>query len=287
MDRFFIIANKSKDPELEKTKAIAQFLELRGKRCGYVGIDSAFESEKKVTSVAAKIADDVDVIISLGGDGTLIQIADIASRKGIPLLGVNMGHLGYLCAVEKDKAFEAIERLINDDYEVENRMLLSGETTLASVKLAGVHALNDIVIARNGTLGTIDIKVSVNGSHLYTCYADGMIVSTPTGSTGYNLSAGGPIVAPYSEAIILTPICAHSLNVRPVVLSASDEIEVELSGEGIKPNISAEVSFDGGMAYPMKAGDKVAIKRSVTQAKLIKLSSTTFFEGLERKMSDR
>lgn len=287
MDKFFIIANKTKDQNLEKTKAIAQFLELRGKKCGYIGIDRVFEDEKEVLSISSKIEDDVDVIISLGGDGTLIQIADIASRKSIPLLGVNMGHLGYLCAVEKDKAFEAIERLINDDYEIENRMLLSGETTLASMKLDRVHALNDIVIARKGTLGTIDIKVSVNGSHLYTCFADGMIISTPTGSTGYNISAGGPIVAPYSDAIILTPICAHSLSVRPIVLSANDVIEVELLGEVIKPNISAEVSFDGGKTYPVNAGDKVLVRRAATQAKMIKLSSKMFFEGLERKMSDR
>jgi len=287
MDKFFFIANKTKDPNLEKTKALVQFLELRGKKCGYVGIDRVFESENEIAAISAKIADDCDVVISLGGDGTLIQVSDIASRKHIPLLGVNMGNLGYLCDVEKEKAFDAMERLINDEYELESRMLLTGEATIASVKLANVHALNDIVIARKGTLGTIDISVSVNGSHLYTCYADGMIISTPTGSTGYNISAGGPIVAPYSEAIILTPICAHSLNVRPIVLSGDDEIVVKVLGETLKPTLSAEVSFDGGEAYPMNAGDSVRIRKSVTNAQIIKLSSKTFYEGLARKMTER
>lgn len=287
MNKFYIVANIVKDKELEKTKAIAQFLELRGKKCEYSGVERVFEDEIEASKFAAKIKEDVDAIISLGGDGTLIQIADIASRKGIPILGVNMGNLGYLCEVEKEKVFDALEKLINNEYEIETRMLLSGETTIASVKMAKVHALNDVVIARKGTLGTIDYKVSVNGNLLYTCAADGMIISTPTGSTGYNISAGGPIVAPYSQSIILTPICAHSLNVRPIVLSADDEVEVELIGNIVKPDISVEVSFDGNKACPMNVGDKVTIRRSITQAKIIKLNSQTFYEVLARKMGER
>lgn len=285
MNKFYIIANKEKDPGLEKTKAIAQFLELRGKKSAYIGIDRVFDDDDEVSRISAEIDDDVDVVVSLGGDGTLIQISDIASRKGIPILGVNMGKLGYLCEVEKEKVFDALEKLINDEYEIENRILLSGESTVASVKLKRVHALNDIVIARKGRIGTLDIKVSVNGNHLYTCSADGMIICTPTGSTGYNISAGGPIVAPYSDSIILTPICAHSLNVRPIVLSGDDEIEVELGGVLFKHGMSAEVSFDGGKAHPMNSGDRVLIRKSYTEAKIIRLSSQSFFETLSRKMS--
>lgn len=285
MDKFLIIANINKDPGLEKTKAINQFLELRGKKCGYIGIERVFEDETQRSKVASKISEDLDAIISLGGDGTLIQIADMASEKGIPILGVNMGNLGYLCEVEKEKVFDALEKLINEEYVIENRILLSGEPTIASVTFKTEHALNDIVIARRGCLGTLDIKVSVNGSELYTCASDGMIICTPTGSTGYNISAGGPIVAPYSKSIILTPICAHSLNVRPLVLSGDDEVEVELLGESLKPNMTAEVSFDGGKAHPMTAGDKVTVRRAFTEAKIIKLSTKSFYETLARKMS--
>lgn len=287
MNKFYVVANIVKDPGLEKTKAITQFLELRGKKCDYSGVERVFENEEEASKIASKIKDDVDAIISLGGDGTLIQISDIAARKGIPILGVNMGNLGYLCEVEKEKVFDALEKLINDEYEIEKRMLLSGETTIASVKMSKVHALNDVVIARKGTLGTISFKVSVNGSDLYSCAADGMILSTPTGSTGYNISAGGPIVAPYSSSIILTPICAHSLNVRPIVLSSKDEVEIELIGEISKPDISVEVSFDGNKACPMNIGDKVTIRKAYTEAKIIKLNSKSFFEVLSRKMKDR
>ena len=131
MNNFFIVANNVKDVNLEKTKALAQFLELRGKRCEYTGIERVFEDENDVLKFAAKIKEDVEAIISLGGDGTLIQVSDIAAKKGIPIIGVNMGNLGYLCEVEKEKAFEAIEKLINDEYEIEKRMLLSGEMTVA------------------------------------------------------------------------------------------------------------------------------------------------------------
>lgn len=287
MNKFYVIANNVKDNNLEKTKAIKQFLELRGKKCDYSSIERVFEDESEISKIASKIADDVDAIISLGGDGTLIQISDIASKKGIPILGVNMGNLGYLCEVEKEKVFDALEKLINDEYEIESRMMLSGETTIASIKMAKVHALNDVVIARRGTLGTLDFKVTVNGSELYTCSSDGIIISTPTGSTGYNISAGGPIVAPYSECIILAPICAHSLNIRPIVLSSSDEIEIELLNESSKPDTSVEVSFDGNKACPMNAGDKVFIKKAYTDAKIIKLNSRSFYEVLSRKMSER
>lgn len=287
MNKFYVIANKVKDPGLEKTKAIKQFLELRGKKCEYSGVERVFEDEKEELSISAKIKDDVDAIISLGGDGTLIQISSIAAKKGIPILGVNMGNLGYLCEVEKDKVFQALEKLINDEYEVESRMLISGESTISSNKMARVQALNDVVLARRGTLGTLDFRVSVNGSELYTCSSDGMIIATPTGSTGYNISAGGPIVAPYSECIILTPICAHSLNIRPIIFSSSDEIEIELLSESSKPNTSVEISYDGNKTCPMNAGDKVTIRKAYSQAKIIKLNSQSFFEVLSRKMSDR
>lgn len=287
MNKFYVIANKIKDPGLEKTKAIKQFLELRGRKCEYSAVDRVFEDETEITKISSKIKDDVDVIISLGGDGTLIQISDIASRKNIPILGVNMGNLGYLCEVEKEKVFDALELLINDEYEIESRMLISGETTIASNKMARVHALNDVVIARRGTLGTLDFQVSVNGNILYKCSSDGMIISTPTGSTGYNISAGGPIVAPYSECIILTPICAHSLNVRPIVFSSKDEIEIELMSESVKPFTTVEVSFDGNKTCPMNAGDKVTIRRAYSDCKVIKLNSQSFFKVLSRKMSDR
>lgn len=285
MDKFLIIVNTDKDPGLEKTKAINQFLELRGKRCSYIGIERVFESEEARSRVASKITDDLDAVIALGGDGTLIQIADLAFDKGIPILGVNMGNLGFLCEVEKDKVFDALEKLIKNEYEIEDRILLAGEATISSVTFKTEHALNDIVIARKGRLGTLDIRVSVNGSELYTCSSDGMIICTPTGSTGYNISAGGPIVAPYSKSVILTPICAHSLNIRPIVLSGDDEIVVELLGESLKPNMSAEVSFDGGKAHPMNAGDKVTVRKAFTEAKIIKLSSKSFYETLARKMS--
>lgn len=286
MDRFFIIANKIKDTNLEKTKAVAQFLELRGKKCQYLAIDRVFQSETEPAHIFSTIPSDTDCVISLGGDGTLIQIAGIVAKKNIPILGVNMGNLGYLCEVEKDGLFDALEKLINDECEITGRMMLQGEPTICGTKMSHVNALNDIVLSRHGRLGTASFRVYVNGSELYTCNSDGMIISTPTGSTGYNLSAGGPIVAPYSNAIVLTPIAAHKLNIRPVVLSDRDEVVVELLTETNTNDIFVEAHFDGGKAMPLSKGDFVKVKRSVLDTKIIKINQASFFETLSKKMSE-
>lgn len=287
MNVFYILANKEKDINLEKTKAIAQFLELRGKKCGYTGIERVYEDEEALIKIRKNIPEDTECILVLGGDGTLIQVAGIISDMDIPMLGINMGNLGFLAEVEKDSVFDALEKVFSSEYHIEERMMLSGETCVSGIKLKNVHALNDVVISRNGQLRIIDFNIYVNNSLLYSISADGIIVSTPTGSTGYNLSAGGPIVAPYAEAIVVTPICAHSLTMRPIVLSKDDEIKIEIEGFNDLKNTTAEVSFDGGRACPLNKGDYVCVKKSYSTTKIIKLSYEAFFETLSKKMSDR
>lgn len=284
---FYILANKEKDHNLEKTKAIAQFLELRGKRCGYCGIDRVYEDEDALSKIRNEIPDDTECVLVLGGDGTLIQVAGIISDMDIPMLGVNMGNLGFLAEVEKESVFDALERILAGNYHIEDRMMLSGETCISGIKMKKVHALNDVVISRNGQLRIIDFNIYVNQKLLYSISADGIVVSTPTGSTGYNLSAGGPIVAPYAEAIVVTPICAHSLTMRPIVLSKDDEIKIEIENFNSINNTTAEVSFDGDRACPLNIGDYVSVKKSYSTTKIIKLSNEAFFETLSKKMSDR
>lgn len=286
LDNFFIFANEDKDPKLEKAKAIMQFLELRGKRCGYTPIKRMYETEEEVSSIRAKMPENVDCAIVLGGDGTLIQVAGILSQKNIPLLGVNMGTLGFLAEVEKDHVFDALEKVLKGEYEIEERMMLAGETTVSEIKMKSVHALNDIVISRNGALRIAKFNIFVNKQLLYSVNADGIIISTPTGSTAYNLSAGGPIIAPYAESLIITPICAHSVKIKPVVLSKDDEIRVELSVDTHRQGTTFEVSFDGVNAYPLNNGDFIDIKKSYCSTKIIKLNKASFVEVLSRKMAE-
>lgn len=287
MNKFFILANNEKDPGLEKTKAIVQFLELRGMKCNYLAIERIFEDDNYGRKVAGEIDDDTDCVLVLGGDGTLIQVAGILSNKDIPLLGINMGNLGFLAEVEKENVFDALDKLLRDEYELEERMMLVGEITLSGIKLNHNHALNDIIISRNGAIRVVSFNIYVNGKLLYSVNADGIIISTPTGSTAYNLSAGGPIVAPYAECIIITPICAHSINLRSIILSKDDEVMVELCSEDRNSKSRVAVSFDGGKACPLNNGDSVKIKRSYSKTRIIKLSKANFFDVLSEKMAER
>lgn len=286
MMNFYVLANDMKDPKLEKSKAIQQFLELRGNKCGCAAIKRYYEDEEEIRTIAAKIPASTDCIIVLGGDGTIIQVAGLLSNRDIPILGVNMGNLGFLAEVEKDYVFDALERVLQGDYLVDDRMMISGEPIVSGIKLKSVQAVNDITIARNGKLKLARFNIYVNEEPLYSVCADGMILSTPTGSTGYNLSAGGPIVAPYSECIILTPICAHSINLRPVVLSKDDVIKVVLDTDTGSMDTAFEAYFDGAITCPLNKGDSVVIKKSYSSARFIRFDKTNFVAVLSRKMAD-
>lgn len=285
MNNFYVMTNKEKDPGFEKTKAIKQFLELRGKRCLYEGMERAsITSDFKEQSEI--IPPETDCVIVLGGDGTLIQAAGRLAKSNIPLIGINLGTLGYLAEVEKENIFLMLEHLINGEYEIEERMMISGTPYINGEKAAEHSALNDIVITRSGTLRIVSIRVFVNGKQLNTYEADGVIVSTPTGSTAYNLSAGGPIVEPEAKVILITPICPHTLITRALVLSAEDDIRIEIGSRRRQEHDTTEVSFDGVSACFLKSGDYVDIKRAQEVTQIVKMSKESFLDVLSRKMSE-
>ena len=210
-------------------------------------------------------------IFVLGGDGTLIRAAGIASKKNIPLIGVNLGHLGYLCELEENTICTAIEEIMLGNYIIEERMMLSGEEGAGSN-------------SRKGAMQLVELIVSVNGEYLNTYRADGIIIATPTGSTGYSMSAGGPIVDPKARMILVTPINAHNLNAKSIVLDANDHITVALKGRQPVRNESVDVNFDGEWASELLPGDYVTICAAKQKAKIIKLSRLSFLEILRRKM---
>ena len=225
-------------------------------------------------------------MITLGGDGTFIQAASHAARAGIPMLGVNLGNVGYLTEVEKDHIFPALDKLIAGRYGIESRMMLKGtyrNAEGAKEKLA----LNDIVISRYGSLRAIRYELYVNNRLLNSYDADGMILSTPTGSTGYNLSAGGPIVEPTARLILVNPICPHTLNTRAIVLSADDTIRVRVVGGRFPQEFEAGVSSDGAGFDKLKALDEVTVSSAQAEAKMIRFGQESFLDILSRKMKDR
>ncbi len=223
---------------------------------------------------------DVDCAVVIGGDGTLILAARELLQREVPILGVNMGTLGYLTEVEVQNLFPALDQLLEGGYTVENRMMLSGTVKDFRTDVA----LNDIVVTRSENLHIVRLNLYVNGVYLTSYQADGLIISTPTGSTAYNLSAGGPIVEPTASLILITPICSHSLNNSSIVVSDADLVEVEIGSRRNKEEEEAIVTFDGTDIMRLRTGERVVIQKAQEVTKLIKLSKLSFVETLREKM---
>ena len=286
MDKFFIIANRQKDKELKTARKVEAYLNSKGKSCILREETSEQKARSNHYTDVEKIPKDVECIIVIGGDGTLLQAARDVVNRQIPLLGINMGTLGYLAEIDRSSIDGALNHLMLDEYTIENRMMLNGKVYHKEELIAEDVALNDIVIGRDGPLHVTRFHNYVNGEFLNSYTADGIIIATATGSTGYSLSAGGPIVSPETNILIMTPVAPHTLNTRSVIFPAEDEITVEI-GEGSQGcEAKAVVSFDGDTNVPMRTADRVAIRRSVKDTQIIKISNISFLEVLRRKMKN-
>ena len=286
MDKFYIITNRDKDQNLRFTEEIVQYLKEHGKKCQVQQAERRVEGEYHYTDPAL-IPEDTQCILVLGGDGTLLQAARDVVHREIPMLGINLGTLGFLAEIDKTSIYTALDKLFEDDSEIEERMMLTG-TVWRGDKITGQDvALNDIVISRVGPpLRVIGFNNYVNDGYLNSYNADGIIIATPTGSTGYSLSCGGPIISPNAAMTVMTPIAPHTLNTRSIIFPEDDVITVEL-GEGrrqIQENGLA--SFDGDVEVPMSTGDRIVIKKASVSVKILKLNHLSFVEVLRQKMSN-
>ena len=288
MNRFYIITNSEKDKGLKMTEEIHSYLKARGCECvvrEYQGKGEPPDGSHFKYTDESWIPQGTECILVLGGDGTLIQAARDTVNRRIPLLGINRGTLGFLAEIEKSGVPDALDSLILDHYTIESRMLLEGSVHRKNGELIKSNiALNDIVANREGALRIIDYELSVNGEFLNRYSADGIIVSTPTGSTGYSLSAGGPIVSPMASMIVVTPVCPHTLTARSIVLSGDDVVTVHIGSGRRQPSEQAFVTFDGDVVVPVETGDYVDIQRSEKTVKILKISKISFLEVLRNKM---
>ena len=221
-----------------------------------------------------------DLIVVLGGDGTMISTARLIGDADVLVLGINYGSLGYLTDFRIEEMFPALEAIIAGQYDIDRRVMLDAEHWRGSEKLAAGRVLNDVVINKSALARIINIDVRLNDLFVNTFRADGLIVSTPTGSTAYNLSAGGPIIYPSMNAVVLTPICPFTLTNRPLVIPDSDAIELALDNE----NEGVVLSLDGQTGYPMKAGDRVIIRKSATTFNLVQPTNRNYFDVLRDKL---
>jgi NAD+ kinase len=222
----------------------------------------------------------VDLVVVLGGDGTMISTARLVDDHEPLVLGINYGSLGYLTEFRIEEMFPAMEMMLAGEYEVDNRVMLEADHVRDGEIIASGRVLNDVVINKAALARIIEIEVHLNGLFVNSFRADGLIVATPTGSTAYNLSAGGPIIYPSMNAIVVTPICPFTLTNRPIVIPDRAEIELHLLHE----NEGVVLTLDGQTGYTMKDGDRIKICKSSTTFDLVRPANRNYFDVLRNKL---
>lgn len=283
MKNFFIIANNSKEESIRLQAELEEYIATRGGSCAHANgcnrrEDGGYTDPKTVPA-------ETEAVIVLGGDGTLLQASCDLGDLELPFLGINAGTLGFLASVEPSEAFDAVDRLLASDFHVEERMMVSGSVQ-AGGEIRKAYALNEIVITGDRAMQLVSLSVYVNGLLLHRYFGDGVIVATPTGSTGYNLSAGGPIVNPTARTMILTPVSPHSIHNRSIVFAPEDEIRIVVD-EGRYGQAQTVVAvFDGSHRKELKSGDAIEICKAAKSTKTIKLNEESFFVTLQDKLKD-
>ena len=283
MKHFFVIPNYSKERTWSCACKIRSFLMERGAVCEISPADAGREGNGYTDS--SLVPEGTECVIALGGDGTMIQVVHDLGGKDIPVVGVNLGHIGYLAEVDEDSMFTALERLLQDDYFLERRMTLSGEVIRDGSVIHRNSAFNDIILSRRRIQRMANFSLYVDGRFLYRYAADGMIVSTPTGSTAYSLSAGGPIVMPSSYLFVLTPICPHAAAIaRSIVLPMESVIELVVEQRAESESSIECVDFDAHTSVELKPQDRIRVTCGSTDVKMIRLSQSSFLETLRNKL---
>lgn len=284
MKKFALLTNYSKDKRLVYTRMIKTYITENG---GSYWIPRYISEPDKDGDQRYDFSDmpgDIECVLVLGGDGTLLQAARELLQRHIPLLGINLGTLGFLTSAEKSELPKCLDSVLDDSCSIDERMMLEGVAYHGSEKIQMNIALNDVIIARAGFSRLVELKIYVNGELLSIYNADGIIVSTPTGSTGYSLSAGGPIIFPQTNVIVITPICPHSLQARSLVVSGEDRIMIEIGRRRKTQKEESMVTFDGRSAQELETGDRIEIYKAQETTQLIRLKGRSFYQVLQNKI---
>lgn len=276
-----IITNIDKDAELIYTRILAESIcgmggkvRMESGLASNIGIGEPCECEEAVLEGS-------DMVVCLGGDGTFLKAARKIYIKNIPILGINLGNLGFLTEVDKDDIGKAVKQIFKGDYKIQERMMLEADIMRNGAILASDIALNDVVISRGAISRILHVKTYINDVFVDSFPGDGLIVSSPTGSTAYSLSAGGPIVEPETDLMIVTPICPHILYSRSFITTASSTVKAVVDE---KFRYNAMVTFDGQEGYEIMGGDKVEVRKSPYTIKLVMVDSRNFFNILRAKI---
>lgn len=283
MKNVILTPNPYRDRNFQTVRSAIQILKDAGiqpKLCLPFEIDRNYELPKDLRfSRLDRELPNAELVICFGGDGTILHMAKAATRRGVPLLGVNIGTMGFMAELESSELKE-LRRLADDDFSVEPRMMLHVRAEHEGRVILEEDALNDAVITKGAVARVVQMSVQGDGVDMMSFSGDGLIVCTPTGSTAYSMSAGGPLVEPAAQNIVLTPICAHDMQTRAIVTSADREITVQLARTGRK---NAFLSVDGGKAVRLSSGDRITIRRSEHVTRLLRLTGRSFFEIIQNK----
>lgn len=274
-----IIAKRKKPEALSLTRDIISWLEKRGIRSV---VDPAIAEKVGCSRPVAmeEIPSGADLLIVLGGDGTLLSTARLKGIETIPVLGINLGGLGFLTETLKEETFEVLEKVVAGDFMTEKRLMLKATICRRNEIISQSNVLNDIVINKGALARIIDLETYIDGAYLTTFKADGLILSTPTGSTAYSLAAGGPVVYPTLNSIIVNPICPHTLANRPLVVP--DTVSIKVILKATKQNV--HITLDGQVGIPLKGEDVIEARKAGSYINLVNSPFTTYFELLRTKL---
>lgn len=286
MKRVILAPNPYRDKQFETLRQAMEVLQNAGietRVCLPFEVDRTYDLPKDIRfSRMDKELPNADMLVCFGGDGTLLHMAKTATRKGIPVLGVNIGTMGFMAELESTELSQ-LARIATDDYTIDNRMML--DVTVQRDRDIIFHdlCLNDVAITKGAVARIVHLEVRCDGVQAMECGGDGMIIATPTGSTAYSLSAGGPIVEPDAHSILVTPICAHDVASRCIVVSDKRTVNVAMT---YNPRRNAYLSVDGGKALRMNMGDVATIRKSDLCTKLVRLKDRSFFDVVNMKFKN-
>lgn len=281
MKKIGIIPNTSKDIDFKITKQLITLIEQKDCIPLISEQIAAFIAKKEYSVDINEIYSSADILVVLGGDGTLLSVAKNAALHNTPLMGINLGTLGFLTDVEKSEINDTFEKVLKGEYSLEKRMMIEANISTQSTVHDSFLSLNEICITRGSFSRIINLKIYINNIFVDLYKADGIIISTPTGSTAYNLSAGGPILVPNAEMMVITPICPHTLYSRSFVVAGDDKIKIEITET---PNNDVILNTDGQIGSLLKNNDIITIKKSKYYTSIIKTNSLDFYKILRRKI---
>ncbi len=256
---------------------------LRERNCKlYMDQNTADLTGEPATCPQEEIPNLSELVIVLGGDGTLLNVARIAHSHGVPILGVNLGNLGFLTETTLENLYQTLQSTLNGECEIEHRMLLNASLWRDGTKIQNFNVLNDIVINKGALARIVNLAVLVNDQPMTSYRADGLIIATPTGSTAYSLSAGGPIIHPSMQALVLSPICPFALTNRPIVIPDTSRIKVQLAKRHEDEDV--RITLDGQMGCNMKSGDILEAEKAQVSVKLVQAPGKNYYQTLRTKL---